>query len=132
MRVGIKLLRNGGPTEGVTPALMLRPTTGCPRIPVKGQTDDNSTWSEVVPLAIRAALNLMDNVVGPDGGSSSRNGVFEEFETRCLVDLNRLMYRGCGSSSAKRRPAPLAAVLLRSHPLQPSGWVRASQELVGP
>ncbi len=36
----------------------------------------------------------MDNVVGPDGGSSSRNGVIEEFETRCLVDLNRLNVQG--------------------------------------
>ena len=27
MRVGIKLVRNGGPTEGVTLALMLRLTT---------------------------------------------------------------------------------------------------------
>ncbi len=41
--VGIQLLRNGGPTEGVTLALMLRLITGYPLIPVKLQTDGNST-----------------------------------------------------------------------------------------
>ena len=52
MRLGIKLLRNGGPTEGVALALMLRLTTGCPLILVKLQTDGNSTLFGVVPLDI--------------------------------------------------------------------------------
>ncbi len=88
MRIGIKLLR--GPTEAVALALILQLTTGCPSIPVKLQTDGNSTWSEVVPLTIAPALLPMVIVVDPEGSSIRRNGVFEEIDPRYLVDLNRL------------------------------------------
>ena len=73
---------------------MLRLTAGCPLIAVKLQTDSTKGEFWVVSLAICASLYLMDVVVVPEGGSIGRNGVFEEFATRCLVDLNRLTVRG--------------------------------------
>jgi len=50
--VGIKLLRNRGPAEVVSLALMLRLNIGCPLKPVKLQTDGNGEEFRVVPLAI--------------------------------------------------------------------------------
>ncbi len=122
---------------------MLGLTTGCPPIPVKLQTNGNRTWSRVVPLTISPAVYLMDVVVGPEGSSISRNGGFELIEPRCLIVLNRPLSRGCRLKFPKAVSwGSLAAVLLRSHPVQPRGRVGASfgaqkggganHELVGP
>ena len=106
---------------------MLQQTTRCPPIPVKLQTNGNRSWSRVVPLAISPAVYLMDVVVGPEGSSIRRNGGFELIEPRCLIVLNRPLSRGCRLKFRQGASlGPLAAVLLRSHPLLLSGWARAS------
>ncbi len=74
----------------------------------------------------------MDIVVGPDGGSSSRNGVIEEFETRCLVDLNRLNVQGM---RLKFRKAASCALGGRAASLSPPPAQRVGQSqpgVVGP
>ena len=89
MRVGIKVLRNGQPTEGV--ALVPNPplTTGFPLLPEYPQTDVNGEWLGVVPLAISPAIYLMDVVVDPEGSSIRISGSFDEIENQFFVDLNR-------------------------------------------
>ncbi len=52
MRVGIKVLRNGVPVEGVVQVPNLPLTTGFPSIAAVPQTNENGGWFGVVPLAI--------------------------------------------------------------------------------
>ncbi len=89
MRVGIKVLRNGQPAMGVTLVPTLPLTTGFPLIPAFPRTDVNGEWFGVVPLAILAAIYLMDVVVNPEGVAIRISGSFDEIENQFVVDFNR-------------------------------------------
>ncbi len=89
MRVGIKVLRNGVPVEGFALVPNLPLTTGFPFIPVVLQTNENDEWFGVVPLAIGAAMHMMDVVVDPEGSAVGISGTFDEVENQFFVDLNR-------------------------------------------
>ena len=89
MRVGIKVLPNGQPAEGVALAPNLPLTTGFPLIPASPRTAVNGEWFRVVPFVIAPSGYLMDVVVDPKGGAIRINGSFDEIENLFFVDLNR-------------------------------------------
>ena len=81
MRVGIKVLRNGQPAEGITLAPNLPLTTGFPLIPAFPRTNANGEWFGIVPVAISPAVYLMDVVVDPGESQFGLAGVPTEFAT---------------------------------------------------